>query len=152
MTRPAGRVRRLSELRGSSPIRSGGGLNSRGSGRVGSGRVGSGQEVFKSHGPGRVKIGSGGFQHLAGGFRLGQEVFEISRAGSVRIRSFPSLMGGVWSGRVWSGRVGSGRVEVTRGRVKLTEPEVTRPDPREVTRPVKSRGKNESLLVCKRLV
>ena len=124
MTRPAGRVRRLSELGGSSPIRSGGGLNSRGSGRVGSGRVGSGQEVFKSHGPGRVKIGSGGFQHLAGGFRLGQEVFKISRAGSVRIRSFSSLMGGVWSGRVWSGRV-----EVTQGRVKLTEPEVTRPDP-----------------------
>ena len=71
----AGRVRRVSK--------------SRESGRVGSrqlklfaGLVGSGQEVLKFNGSGR--IGSRGFEVSRVG--SGQEVFEMSRDGSDRVR------------------------------------------------------------------
>ena len=81
-------------------------------GRVGSGgfqnlagRVGSGQDVFKSRGSGRV--GSGGFQNLAG------------RVGSRRLE--------ILAGRVGSGRVGSRRLEILTDRVGSADP--TRPDP-----------------------
>ena len=89
-------------------------------GRVGSGgfqnlagRVGSGQDVFKSRGSGRV--GSGGFQNLAG------------RVGSRRLE--------ILAGRVGSGRVGSGQ-DVSKFS-RIGSGQLTRPDP---IRSVKSPG------------
>ena len=65
--------------------------------------------LFAGHDPPGPRVGSGGFQNLAGHVRVGQEVCQISRAGH-------------W----W---VGSGRV----GSVQIT---LTRSDPGEVVQPV----------------
>ena len=66
--------------------------------------------LFTGHDP--TRVGSRGFQNLAGRVRSGQNL-NTSRAGSGRVKRFQNLAGRVESGRVnrlqnLAGRVGSG--------------------------------------------
>ena len=96
--------------------------------RVVAGRVGSGQEGFKISPVGSDRVGSSGFQSLAGWVWSSQEVFTVRGSGRVGSRSLEIL----------PGRVGSRRLGILTGRDGSAGP--TRPDPRDLTRPVKISG------------
>ena len=89
---------------------------------------------------------------VAGRVGSGQENFKISRVGSGRVGRFSKSRG--------SGRVGSRRLKILAGRIgsgqdgskfsrvgsgQMIRPDPIRPDPRDLTRPVKRPGKLQPL-------